>query len=297
MLCYERAGKRTYDVHPELATRLRETELRGLMATDLRLPYEAIYVMVPKAAGLKVWNDETGWHDVDGMYVVEEHHLQAYEQLGEPTGEYRRGWRILVCGEPKGTAEVFGAAIPDDAISYFSIHLKDGWTLDQCLEDARASIDEAVRLQRVTWDLKNQIDWVGHFRWVMNVVLYCTWEEPGEHWEENTEARRLWERIQKLNKGPKQHELRQRLSKLTRQPRLRLGYTTKVQRGIEARTPAGLHRMFEPGGSGVRTRVAGHWKRQAHGPARAERKLIWVAPYWRHPDGEVREQEPVHTVV
>jgi hypothetical protein len=31
--------------------------------------------------------------------------------------------------------------------------------------------------------------------------------------------------------------------------------------------------------------VQGHWKSQFHGPQRALRKTIWVAPYWRGPEG------------
>lgn len=31
--------------------------------------------------------------------------------------------------------------------------------------------------------------------------------------------------------------------------------------------------------------VRGHWKMQAHGEGRAERKRLWVEPYWRGPEG------------
>ncbi len=37
-------------------------------------------------------------------------------------------------------------------------------------------------------------------------------------------------------------------------------------------------------GSRVRQIVSGHWKYQAHGAGRAERKLLWIEPYWRGPD-------------
>lgn len=35
----------------------------------------------------------------------------------------------------------------------------------------------------------------------------------------------------------------------------------------------------------TRHRVRGHWKNQAHGPARAHRKIIWVPDYIRGPEG------------
>jgi hypothetical protein len=31
--------------------------------------------------------------------------------------------------------------------------------------------------------------------------------------------------------------------------------------------------------------VRGHWKMQAHGEARAQRKRMWIEPYWRGPEG------------
>lgn len=34
----------------------------------------------------------------------------------------------------------------------------------------------------------------------------------------------------------------------------------------------------------VQTLTRGHWKRQFHGPNRAERKLIFIEPYWRGPE-------------
>lgn len=34
----------------------------------------------------------------------------------------------------------------------------------------------------------------------------------------------------------------------------------------------------------VQTLVAGHWRRQAHGPGGTLRKMIWLEPYWRGPE-------------
>jgi len=32
--------------------------------------------------------------------------------------------------------------------------------------------------------------------------------------------------------------------------------------------------------------VRGHWRNQAHGPGRSERKRIWIEPFWKGPEGE-----------
>lgn len=45
---------------------------------------------------------------------------------------------------------------------------------------------------------------------------------------------------------------------------------------------------------GVRTRVRGFWRSQPHGPGRSLRKVIWVRPHWRGPEGAPIS---IHTVV
>lgn len=30
--------------------------------------------------------------------------------------------------------------------------------------------------------------------------------------------------------------------------------------------------------------VRGHWRQQAHGPARALRKTLWIQPFWKGPE-------------
>ncbi|ATB35607.1 hypothetical protein CYFUS_001021 [Cystobacter fuscus] len=47
----------------------------------------------------------------------------------------------------------------------------------------------------------------------------------------------------------------------------------------------------------VRTLVQDHWKRQAHGPGLAERKLIWIQPYWRGPDAVPPPSPAKHVLV
>ena len=294
-LTFERAGKRTYDVHPDLGERLSHTELRGLTADDLRLPYEAIYIVVPPTANLKVWNVETQWHRVEGVYVVEDSSMKMGDDQGDLSGPDIRGWRILVCGEPKGMMHYGGISLPDDALSYFRVLLPEGRSLDACVAETVREIERSVKSGTGTWDANMTPDWEQHFRWVMNAVLYATWEEPGEHWEANREARQLWDRIQKTPKGRKRDNLLQKAKGVERQPRLRLGYKIKVQRHGPDPMPTERSGAFREG-MGVRTRVAGHWRKQAHGPGRTERKLIWIEPHWRNLDGEVPVEEPMHVM-
>lgn len=49
-----------------------------------------------------------------------------------------------------------------------------------------------------------------------------------------------------------------------------------------------IHSYIQEGRSGrelsVQFLVSGHWRRQAHGPNRSERKTIWIEPFWKGPE-------------
>jgi hypothetical protein len=240
---------------------------------------------------MKVWNEESGWHKVESIYIVEDSFAPDSQNKPETAV---RSWRILVCGESKGDLQIHpGFTIPDDAVTYFVVRLPLGKSLDECLKEAYSRISTIMKPK--LGEKLEETDWLGHFRWAMNAVLYTTWEEPGEHWEANKEARQLWERIQKVH-GPKRERLKERLKSLDRQPRIRLGYKIRVNRHGEKSLEEGKSVFTQKSGLGVRQRVSGHWKRQPCGLKSQDRKIIWVQPYWRNEEGEAQEQSPVHVM-
>lgn len=267
---HARAGKRVYEVSPGLGEKLRYTELRGLSTDDLRLPYEAIYIQVPARAKLRVHNAQTGWHELMGIYLAEDSLIPADAARGMGGG---RGWRVLLCGRSKN--ERFG----DDALSHFWVPLDPGRKLD---EQLNLLADRMVTDPSGSSFGEMRACWRDIFDWLMNVVLYATWTEPGVHVMTNKEAKQLWERLQKLpRKSAKRETLKKRFRELDPQQRIVLGRNVYVLRGGD-REGAG------PGEEGrplwVRTRVSGHWRNQAHGTGRKLRKLLWIEPFFRGPE-------------
>jgi len=64
------------------------------------------------------------------------------------------------------------------------------------------------------------------------------------------------------------------------------GYTEhEIRSSIKINLHHAIRDYVKHGGGtpSVQTLVAGHWKRQAHGPGRTERRIIHVQPYWRGP--------------
>ena len=295
MVCHVRAGKRVYEVSPELGERLLHTELRGVTSEDLRLPYEAVYIQIPPAVNVKVWNQQTGWHRAIGCYVVEENYMDAedrYELEGVDTRKKHRGWRLMMVGENKTDRGLKG----DDALSFFRVLLADGTKLDDVIKCCYQDIKRETVNKWSTWTDAMTTDWEQQFRWVMNVILYATWEEPGEHWEDNTELRRLWDRARKAPKGStKRKRLNERARGLPSQPRIKLGQKLVVDRTRNKSPEKSLEKSGEPSRIRyVKTRVPGHWKAVAHGPKHSLRRQQWIQPYWRNKDAEEAQEQPKH---
>lgn len=290
-LSHERAGKRVYSPTDGLAWKLAHTELRNLKTDDLRLPYESVYIEVPKTARLKVYNNDTGWHRCIGMYITEDtfplkpHRLDHQTVLPYEHVDGFRSWRIMAVGESKGIIDHGDGLVElDDALTYFRIPLVPGESLEDMVKAAGAEMEETKReAEHLGW--RNMDDeWKRLFRWAMNAMLYVTWTEPGENWIGNKEARLLWSRMRKM-KGKtakaKRSKLQKKLNQIDPQKRIILGSKVVVDRNVM--------REGAPGnGEGtpvsVRTRVSGHWRNQAHGPGRTQRKLIWIEPFWRGPE-------------
>lgn len=265
MAVHRMAGQKVFDMSPGLAEKLRSTELRGLTADDLKLPFPSIYVMVPKEADLQVYNKDSGWHRAVGLYVAE-----------DIDSDNRRCWRFLICGEPKPVEVLKGVVDDNDALVYFHVALPKGLPLTETIARAHEEAFQDVEVAK-----KHQADgflqmldkWQDIFRWAMNVVLYSSME--GAEKEEvvaNEDAARLEQAVCGLPKdSKKRHRLYDRLSKMQPLRRTLLGRS-----------------VGRPGGwqLTVRVLVTGHWRNQPYGPGHSLRKLIWIEPYWKGRDDD-----------
>lgn len=286
-------GEHVYDVSSGLAEKLAHTELRGVSTDDLKLPFESIYVTVPKRAGLKVWNDDTGWHEIAGMYLVEDPPRPPNHGSLVEGGGKERCWRFLVWGRSK-SEDAF-----DDALFHFVFYLPPGTTVSAQMEveharNSKAEVGVTAHPGETPEMLKFYREhWREIFQWAMNVAIYATWPDADvEHVIADPEARSLWERHTRAPKGSsKRVDLLKRF-KAIHYPdrRVVLGRHVTVL-DVEAERE---HRPGKP--LSVRTLVSGHWIRYAHGKGRTERRWHWREPFWRGPrDAPV--STPEHKVV
>ncbi len=244
-----RRTRRFYRVTKALAERLHRTELRGLRTNDVRLPYPAIYIEVPPG-DLRVWNDQTAWHRLTGIYVSEE--------LDD-----ERNWQILACGESKGELV---PGMPDDAVVYWKMQLPDDLGLDEAIAlSATQDMTEVdhPQAQQAIAQFKRQ-EWRSIFRWILNLVMYAT----------SVDARvEIDQASQKAWRDRQQHKSKAKREAAAVRWR-RLGHTMVVGRGLE---PMKGHELR------VRTMVTGHWRNVAYGPGLRDHRSRWIEPYFRGP--------------
>jgi hypothetical protein len=262
MVAHHYHGTQVYDVAPGLAMELAHTGLKGLIAEDLRLPHQGIYIQAPTELGLRVFNSNTGWHNVYGIYVSEDF------VHGERT------WRFLVAGESKKQV-VDNLEFEDDALIFFHVRLPDHTALEDCVAHTTEKMTKGSFTSEGAKKVREV--WLSIFRWAMNVTLYITM--PGAEVERviaDPEARALWHRVQKA-KGTKREKLKERLKKSDARTRNILGATVVFRRPAEkdGDTTCGV-------GAPLRVRYIrrGHWRKQAFGEERSLRKIIWIKPHW-----------------
>lgn len=268
---YEACGKRTYEVSPGLADRLAHTQLRGLTTDDLVLPFKALYIVVPEEACLSVWNDETGEHRIDGVYIVEG---WMYRE-----GARIRTWWFMACGMPIGGDPL------DDALYYFPVPLPDGLALDEAVRQEAARVRDIVarsvvaELAEVDRRMHLSGRWEAIFRWAMNAMIYATWPDARRelYWA-NQDAAALRDRLAKLPKGGKRDDLKERLRALPARERVRLGHGLPPWSTEERAAARGTGQPLA-----TRTLVPGHWQRYHVGKGRAEVVRKLKEPFWRGP--------------
>lgn len=258
-------GRKSYQISPGLRWRLENTELRNYPADELRLPHSTIYIELPPI--YPIVNDITGTHQSEGAYIVADHEASP------------RRWRVVLIGRDNENSRYKG----DDALYHWNIRLREGTTVEECLQESHDAVDTSLpgadmdNYQKMLPTLKKL------FKYLMNVVLYATMSDADSRIvQSDPEYQRLFDRAMKLDKKSKKRKsLLARARQLDSHPRTLLGGSIVVDR---------THQAGEGSSEGsrgkmtVRTLVSGHWRNQPVGEGRKERKRIWIEPHWRGPE-------------
>jgi len=268
-----------------LIYKLLATDLRGAVVGDVRLPLPAFYVELPGGL-VRIYNRKTGVHEVGALLVA---HGEVTGDEVIPYEPVKRGPRLFI--SMLGEANENSRDVTDDAISYFSISLRDETAdIETAMREdtyrdknpsnpehlARLSAGE--RMERDGYIGEVAVPWLEFeqrvVRLVVNLCLYLG--------AEGSDTRHIHEaRIAKLRAKPKRSKTDSATLARLRDDRIyEVGTSIRVDPHIEAHV--------RRGGKGLelayRVLVRGHWRNQACGTGRQEHRRIWIHPHVRGSD-------------
>jgi hypothetical protein len=291
-----KTGRKVFEVSPALAEYLKYTEFRGVTTDALKLPYKHCYISVPTNADLSFTNDPSQAKEwkVPEVNPVRAVAVMEQDEVYDDSSRNGRRWNFFVMGAP-GEVVNKKLNVRDHVVFSFDVFLRSGVPVEEVIEQKEQSLHTAPEYMKALYSDSDQNGlapyWRGFFKWCMSVLLYATW--PGAEIEEgwdNRYARFMRDRIAKLPPGKKKDRLKNDLKSIDPQPRIYLGMKMSplAVRQRLAREE-GDHRAAL-----VRLLVTGHWRNQAFGEGRSERKLIWIKPYWRgDPEAPLHNPERV----
>lgn len=286
-----------FSLSEALALQLLTTEIRGVFADDVKMPYPSINIELPPGL-LYLHHGYTKDHEVRRVAIAEGVASGDREELTLSNGVAHghlaptpagRTLLVLAQGEPNANS----TSPDDDCVSWFICPLEGGDTVDESLTANRpvseqevagrfGNVEVAGRFGNVEMNFTDLFDLLSRF--VVNTLLYINSKDADvEH--KNAAAITKLEKKIAGKKKPRKTEL----SRLTR-----MRATTEWLVGSHIVLDPNLKRAVEEGEGAYTGRsllykhtVRGHWRNQAHGPGRSLRRLRWIAPHVRggHLDG------------
>lgn len=265
-------GSRCYDLSAPLAATLLETAM-NVDGSDIELPIPSFYLRV-RDLGLTINNIETGDHILDGFYVsmlpTEGHEYTAGDRS---LGEGSKAVAIMAVGLPNRQS----GEVTDNALASFIVLLEEGNVEEWVAKMA----DSEGAIRGLASNAEHLVPWV---RLIFGFCLYMLSEDHDE------ERRKL------LSAGVDEEELRAKARKLRER-----GKDKEAKRIIEdAALPVHYVRvgyreqpseeLVQHAGADEETRrltkrfvVRGHYRNQAYGPGRAQRKIVFIRAFWKGP--------------
>lgn len=265
-----------------LTYKLIATDLRGAVVGDLKLPMKSFYIELPP--NLFFLEDSlTGWHEVRSLVitqgVITEKTVAIAKKHADPTAAIvELGERLVVeaYGEPNENS-----TNPFDDTWLFKTYQIQNKEEDIEAAAARSTKGDSERERAMNrgrlgerlldgLEVRNVL-----LKFVLNFCIYLGTER-------GTAKHIHKDEIERLHQGKKFKNLRAPVQEKIR----RLQNDRVFEVGTEVKVDEELREIVRTEGTGgyrltYRTLVRGHWRNQAHGPARALRTRKWIEPHVR----------------
>ncbi len=249
---------------------LAATDLRGVLCADLKLPVPAFFLEIPSDV-LYITAPGGRKRAVRAVAVVEG---MTSQQDRSEFGPILAGRHILVSahGEPEADEDSFGGST-----SFFAYPAQDK---ESPVEAAlgyyrRHQVEEVMAVVQLGEHVfSKEESYVCFIKLILNFIVYLGGlASPPQHVHA--------EEIANILKGKKRKNLRQPMKDRL----VRLENDRVFTVGTEVVISDELRQCIRRGGGGqkltYRTLVRGHWRNQACGPQRMQRRLKWIEPHIR----------------
>jgi hypothetical protein len=279
-------GRRTstrFNLSEGLAYKLMATDLKGVVAADLKLPVNSFYIELPPGL-IYQYDHRTGWHEVRILVVTEgtitEEIRARVDASMVPTWlqPLNAGRRLVI--EAYGSPNSASKAVSDDSWLFQSYDVSDP------TQPVDANDEADPRSVAYTGRTKMRLGIDGQildpnklrrflFQFVLNFCIYLGSDRA-------TRRLRHAAEIETLLGGKKRKNLRQsvldRIVRLEKDRVFDVGTEVQIDNEFKSYVRTGK-------GTGAsltyRVLVRGHWRNQAHGPAMTLRKQKWIEPHIR----------------
>lgn len=288
MLQWKNWGRPTFVLSRDLYAALILTDCRGLKGSDLKPPFESFCLVLPEDNGMNIKDDDgTSWaakmlNFTTGRTLGRGNAAQSAEMLNSlcnmiyaeglpPTAEARADLGAVTREAhaeylPHTTlwscTRLFATENPLLLATYRMYHMpKDDDSLEQWLEGSKTTKGSL----EVSSDDEQTLK-MAH-RLIANFVIYLS--------------------SHKLPAPERQSSLLKKKKQLSDQNATiyRVGSAVRLGNHLFEAARQAINRPKQKALWRLHSRfvVRGHWRNQAHGPERKERKRLWIQPFWKGP--------------
>lgn len=275
-LAWGRNGYNVFDLSQDFTAAMLLTDCREIDIADVRLPFPGLLVIIPDGFA----------RGADGTCYTKIHLTEVPRQVMnmlEVTGEIemtlkslgREGAKRVIDKIDREIAEAGGSLMPKSLLGPpVVLESRIDSALHIYATDGVRVLDTFVNRDGLTWDaLESLEDYV---------------EDDTDKMARHTLQRIVFGALAYLGAVESAAEPRQPAQRKKGQaredgPRIwDVGRTIKIEPALVRAARLGVHEVaFRLKHRHI---VRGHYRNQAHGIRRSERKRIWVAPFWRGPE-------------
>jgi hypothetical protein len=240
-------GSPQFRLSRDLLILLRDTEVPDVPAELLRLPFPGIILEIPAGTFMKPA------HSVTSILIASSKYDERF-RVAYDTG--------------------------DDNAHFTNFLYNAADTLHGCLRAThmqRAVMDPVIKAEFPDFGKEDIFDdyyRADVFRLALNACLYIACGDADVQ-RDKREISELHDKLQGLKQGARREHLESLLRKAKQRQVYIVGGGVKLAREYEA--AQGDRKLL------VRFRVRGHFRNQACGEGRLERRLTWIAPHWKGP--------------